>query len=145
MDRVCSAFMALILRLRPFTYSSQGRGASRGARGGSAKRGGGAGPSSTQEKPKREAILDLSKYVGTRVKVTFTGGRQGLRLSFDAQKRLVYLCSVVIGELKGFDQLLNLVLDQVEEEPSGLVYLCHTSHLLSRPLFPQNFSKQDDN
>jgi len=70
------------------------------SRGGPAKRGGGAGTSSTQEKPKREAILDLSRYVGTKVRVTFTGGRQ------------------VTGILKGFDQLLNLVLDQVDEEPS---------------------------
>lgn len=80
----------------------RGRGASKGGRGTSAKRGGASGAASTQEKPKREAILDLSKYVGTRVKVTFTGGRQ------------------VTGVLKGFDQLLNLVLDQVNEEPTEL-------------------------
>jgi U6 snRNA-associated Sm-like protein LSm7 len=55
----------------------QGRGSSRGGRGGPAKRGGGPGGASSQEKPKREAILDLSKYVGTKVRVTFTGGRQG--------------------------------------------------------------------
>ncbi|KIM29211.1 hypothetical protein M408DRAFT_120540 [Serendipita vermifera MAFF 305830] len=79
----------------------RGRGASRGGRGGAAKRGGGSGGGAgSQEKPKREAILDLSKYVGSKVRVTFTGGRQ------------------VTGILKGFDQLLNLVLDQVEEEPS---------------------------
>lgn len=63
----------------------QGRGASRGARGGPAKRGGGAGTASTQEKPKREAILDLSRYVGTKVRVTFTGGRQG-KLHLDATR-----------------------------------------------------------
>lgn len=29
------------------------------------------------EKPKREAILDLSKYVNERIRVKFTGGREG--------------------------------------------------------------------
>ncbi|THU97898.1 U6 snRNA-associated Sm-like protein LSm7 [Dendrothele bispora CBS 962.96] len=50
------------------------------------------------DKPKREAILDLSKYVNERIRVKFTGGRE------------------VTGILKGYDQLLNLVLDAVEEE-----------------------------
>ncbi|KAK0463209.1 uncharacterized protein EV420DRAFT_1264813 [Desarmillaria tabescens] len=50
------------------------------------------------DKPKREAILDLSKYVNERIRVKFTGGRE------------------VTGILKGYDQLLNLVLDEVEEE-----------------------------
>lgn len=49
------------------------------------------------DKPKREAILDLSKYANERIRVKFTGGRE------------------VTGVLKGFDQLLNLVLDEVEE------------------------------
>jgi len=49
------------------------------------------------DKPKREAILDLSKYVNEKIRVKFTGGRE------------------VTGVLKGFDQLLNLVLDDVEE------------------------------
>jgi len=49
------------------------------------------------DKPKREAILDLSKYVNERIRVKFTGGRE------------------VTGILKGFDQLLNLVLDDVQE------------------------------
>ncbi|KAJ7718594.1 hypothetical protein DFH07DRAFT_761517 [Mycena maculata] len=50
------------------------------------------------DKPKREAILDLSKYVNERIRVKFTGGRE------------------VSGILKGYDQLLNLVLDEVEEQ-----------------------------
>ncbi|KAF8999788.1 hypothetical protein BDQ17DRAFT_1360385 [Cyathus striatus] len=50
------------------------------------------------DKPKREAILDLSKYVNERIRVKFTGGRE------------------VTGVLKGYDQLLNLVLDNVTEE-----------------------------
>ncbi|KAL9710762.1 U6 snRNP-associated protein Lsm7 [Leucoagaricus gongylophorus] len=49
------------------------------------------------DKPKREAILDLSKYVNESIRVKLMGGRQ------------------VEGKLKGYDQLLNLVLDDVEE------------------------------
>jgi len=83
--------------------ADRGRGASRGARGaGGMFRGRGSGPSgsqtSTEEKKKREAILDLSKYVNERIRVKFTGGRE------------------VTGILKGYDQLLNLVLDEVQEE-----------------------------
>ncbi|KAG2068330.1 U6 snRNA-associated Sm-like protein LSm7 [Suillus decipiens] len=53
---------------------------------------------SNLSKGKREAILDLSKYVNERIRVKFTGGRE------------------VTGILKGYDQLLNLVLDGVEEQ-----------------------------
>ncbi|KAH9922337.1 U6 snRNA-associated Sm-like protein LSm7 [Epithele typhae] len=49
------------------------------------------------DKPKREAILDLAKYTNERIRVKFTGGRE------------------VVGVLKGYDQLLNLVLDEVTE------------------------------
>ncbi|EJD36188.1 U6 snRNA-associated Sm-like protein LSm7 [Auricularia subglabra TFB-10046 SS5] len=70
------------------------RGAARGA---GPKRGGGPGGSAAGDKPKREAILDLSKYQNERIRVKFTGGRE------------------VTGILKGYDQLLNLVLDDVEE------------------------------
>ncbi|KAF9468236.1 hypothetical protein BDZ94DRAFT_1317912 [Collybia nuda] len=82
--------------------ADRGRGAARGARGvgGNFKgrHGGPQGSQPTMEKPKREAILDLSKYVNERIRVKFTGGRE------------------VTGILKGYDQLLNLVLDEVEEE-----------------------------
>ncbi|KAF9265155.1 U6 snRNA-associated Sm-like protein LSm7 [Marasmius fiardii PR-910] len=84
--------------------ADRGRGTARGGRGGPsfAPRGGGGRhvptPSqSSGEKPKREAILDLSKYVNEKIRVKFTGGRE------------------VTGLLKGYDQLLNLVLDEVEE------------------------------
>ncbi|KZV84572.1 U6 snRNA-associated Sm-like protein LSm7 [Exidia glandulosa HHB12029] len=70
------------------------RGAGRGA---APKRGGGPGGPAGGDKPKREAILDLSKYQNEKIRVKFAGGRE------------------VIGVLKGFDQLLNLVLDDVEE------------------------------
>jgi len=83
--------------------ADRGRGASRGGRGApfrGGRGGGGSGPPppSTEERKKREAILDLSKYVNERIRVKFTGGRE------------------VTGVLKGYDQLLNLVLDEVQEE-----------------------------
>ena len=34
-------------------------------------------PQPTMDKPKREAILDLAKYVNERIRVKFTGGREG--------------------------------------------------------------------
>ncbi|MCH0629939.1 hypothetical protein JNB11_08215 [Kocuria palustris] len=54
-------------------------------------------PQNKQDGPKREAILDLNQYKDTRIIVKFIGGRQ------------------IVGTLKGFDQLMNLVLDDVEE------------------------------
>ncbi|AOW29754.1 U6 snRNA-associated Sm-like protein LSm7 [Candida albicans P60002] len=50
-----------------------------------------------QEGPKREAILDLNKYKDQKIRVKFIGGRE------------------VVGILKGFDQLMNLVLENVTE------------------------------
>ena len=46
---------------------------------------------------KKENILDLSKYLDAGVRVKFQGGRE------------------VVGILKGFDQLVNLVLDEAVE------------------------------
>ncbi|CAJ0867845.1 19096_t:CDS:2 [Entrophospora sp. SA101] len=45
------------------------------------------------QKPKKESILDLSKYMDKKIRVKYN----------------------VIGSLKGYDQLLNLVLDETEE------------------------------
>ncbi|KAJ8453416.1 hypothetical protein ONZ51_g11108 [Trametes cubensis] len=86
--------------------ADRGRGGSRGAPRGAtpATRGGRNGPvQPTMDKPKREAILDLAKYVNERIRVKFTGGREGLT-----------------GVLKGYDQLLNLVLDEVQENLQGV-------------------------
>ncbi|ODV86616.1 hypothetical protein CANARDRAFT_27044 [[Candida] arabinofermentans NRRL YB-2248] len=49
------------------------------------------------EGPKREAILNLQRFQDKRIIVTFIGGRK------------------VTGTLKGFDQLMNLVLDDSDE------------------------------
>ncbi|EAU39277.1 conserved hypothetical protein [Aspergillus terreus NIH2624] len=68
------------------------------SRGGHAKSGGaGGGAQQQQEKPKKENILDLTKYMDKEVRVKFNGGRE------------------VLGLLKGYDQLMNLVLDDVKE------------------------------
>ncbi|KAJ4288646.1 U6 snRNP-associated protein Lsm7 [Kalmusia sp. IMI 367209] len=73
-----------------------GRGGDRGGRGGGrGAHGGGAGGHG--ERPKKENILDLAKYMDKQLSVKFSGGRE------------------VIGTLKGYDQLMNLVLDEVKE------------------------------
>ncbi|KAJ4307467.1 U6 snRNP-associated protein Lsm7 [Neodidymelliopsis sp. IMI 364377] len=71
-----------------------GRGGGGGGRGGATAQGGG---QQTTERPKKENILDLSKYMDKQITVKFSGGRE------------------VIGTLKGYDQLMNLVLDEVKE------------------------------
>ena len=45
----------------------------------------------------KASVLDLSKYMDQSVRVKFMGGRE------------------VVGILKGYDALLNLVLDQTDE------------------------------
>lgn len=103
----------------------RGRGGGYG-RGG--QRGGGIGggayqqPQSQQqqEKPKKESILDLSKYMDKDVKVKFSGGRVGAYSSIvPLYAGWSWLTETVSGILKGFDQLMNLVLDEVKESMRG--------------------------
>ncbi|CAH00071.1 Sm-like protein LSM7 [Kluyveromyces lactis] len=49
------------------------------------------------EGPKRESIINLAQYKDTEVRVKFIGGR------------------LVTGILKGYDELMNLVLDETVE------------------------------
>ncbi|KAI0848183.1 like-Sm domain-containing protein [Daldinia vernicosa] len=72
-----------------------GRGGGRGGHG--ADSGASSGAPQERERPKKENILDLSKYVDKRITVKFNGGRE------------------VTGTLKGYDALMNLVLDDVQE------------------------------
>lgn len=66
-------------------YHPRGRGSGRGAGRGSSEhrggRGGGGGrgghTAQQQERPKKENILDLSKYMDKRITVKFNGGREG--------------------------------------------------------------------
>ncbi|RPB06154.1 U6 snRNA-associated Sm-like protein LSm7 [Choiromyces venosus 120613-1] len=77
-----------------------GRGGGGGGRGGRGGAGGGgqAGYNKDQQERKpREAILDLAKFMDKAIMVKFNGGRE------------------VVGILKGYDQLMNLVLDDVKE------------------------------
>lgn len=85
---------------RPAYRGGRGGGGPRGGRGGG--RGGrdGAGGDKS-EKPKKENILDLAKYMDKEITVKFNGGRE------------------VTGTLKGYDALMNLVLDEVKETVRG--------------------------
>ncbi|KAK5138510.1 hypothetical protein LTR08_000097 [Meristemomyces frigidus] len=74
-----------------------GRGSDRGGRGGGGERGGRGGSQAQSADRKKENILDLTKYMDKELTVKFSGGRE------------------VTGTLKGYDQLMNLVLDNVKE------------------------------
>ena len=81
-------------------FRGGGRGGGRGRGGGDrGGRGGGAGGAGGKDggERKKENILDLNKYMDKAMTVKFNGGRE------------------VTGTLKGYDQLMNLVLDNVEE------------------------------
>ncbi|KAG6065709.1 hypothetical protein E4U32_007059 [Claviceps aff. humidiphila group G2b] len=84
---------------RPTHRGGRGGGNSRGGRGGGGRGGSGAGNAGGDkpEKPKKENILDLAKYMDKEITVKFNGGRE------------------VTGTLKGYDALMNLVLDEVKE------------------------------
>jgi U6 snRNA-associated Sm-like protein LSm7 len=51
-------------------------GESRGGRGGG--RGGGAAGSDPKDKPKKENIIDLNRFLDKQLKVKFNGGREGM-------------------------------------------------------------------
>jgi U6 snRNA-associated Sm-like protein LSm7 len=112
-----------------------GRG--RGGRGGQGQQKSGGGGGAQQEKPKKENILDLNKYIDKEVQVKFNGGREGMfspsfayfgsfvvfdiLLSVFVTIYKVYMLTLltVTGILKGYDQLMNLVLDDVKETMRG--------------------------
>lgn len=116
----------------------RGRGGGGGGRGGSERgRGGGARGGHTQgaEKPKKENILDLAKYMDKEIMVKFNGGRESelALLLFlgvcSARDERADLCAsaIVQGTLKGHDQLMNLVLDDVQETLRGVFVPASTS------------------
>ena len=61
----------------------------------------------------KQSVLDMSKYMDKEVRVKFMGGRE------------------VVGVLKGYDALLNLVLDEtkVEGDVAGLAPLVKLTKL----------------
>ena len=95
-------FFKFIYMLKP---SLQQVGSAPERREGSAPGGAapGAAPGTGEQKDKKrkESILDLSKYLDKAIRVKFSGGREAS------------------GILKGFDQLLNLVLDNTIEYLRG--------------------------
>lgn len=66
-----------------------GRGHSehRGGRGGGGGGGRGGHNSQQQERPKKENILDLGKYMDKRITVKFNGGREGQHILLDIRGR----------------------------------------------------------
>ncbi|GAB7361905.1 hypothetical protein MBLNU230_g1943t1 [Neophaeotheca triangularis] len=70
-----------------------GRGRGGGGRGG---RGGGAAGEAS-ERPTKQPIMDLEKFMNQELLIKFSGGRQ------------------VTGILKGYDTLMSLVLDDTKE------------------------------
>ncbi|XP_071440368.1 U6 snRNA-associated Sm-like protein LSm7 [Hetaerina americana] len=54
-------------------------------------------PSDQKEKKRKESIFDLSKYIDKNIRVKFAGGREAS------------------GNLKGYDPLFNLVMDNTIE------------------------------
>lgn len=92
-----------------------GGGGSRGGRGGGrGGRDGGRDGGDKGEKPKKENILDLAKYMDKEITVKFNGGRE------------------VTGTLKGYDALMNLVLDDVKETVRGTGIIFATPIRFSR-------------
>ena len=88
----------------PGNRGGGGGGGGGGFRGGG--RGGGSGGPRGDDRgsgpEKRRELLDLGRFVDKRLVVKFSGGRE------------------VVGTLKGFDQLLNLVLDDTQEYLRGV-------------------------
>jgi U6 snRNA-associated Sm-like protein LSm7 len=52
--------------------------------------------------PKKESILELTKLIDAKVHVKCLGGRE------------------IVGTLKGYDELVNLVLDDADEYLRGM-------------------------
>ena len=86
---------------------------------------------------KKENALDLAKFVDKSLRVKLAGGREGMLAAraCTCQGRAIAPASplppvgAVVGTLKGYDQLLNLVLDEASEFLRGQYLLDE----LSRP------------
>ncbi|KAL8407444.1 hypothetical protein RB594_006321 [Gaeumannomyces avenae] len=117
----------------------RGRGGGGGRGRGDSHSGGGRGDHHSgggdRDRPKKENILDLARYMDKEVQVKFNGGREGTvfhhphphcssipRRSFHflprptSKRRTDFPAeNAVTGTLKGYDALMNLVLDDVKE------------------------------
>lgn len=103
-----------------FRGRGRGGGGDRGGRGGG--RGGAAGGGGG-ERPSKQPILDLEKYMNQELLIKFTGGRQGRSTrkqnATSAKKATLTNARTVTGILKGYDTLMSLVLDDTKEMLQG--------------------------
>ena len=75
-------------------FRGRGRGAGdRGGRGGGSGGGGAGGGGDKSEKPKKENILDLAKYMDKGINVKFSGGREGECSGISFPGVLIRTCS----------------------------------------------------
>lgn len=100
------------------------RGGPRGGGRGGHNEGRGGHGNQGERKP-REAILDLGKFIDKAITVKFNGGREGAFTLFLLRGEIGWgrtneVLGIVVGTLKGFDQLMNLVLDDVKETLRGM-------------------------
>ncbi|CEI61182.1 unnamed protein product [Fusarium venenatum] len=101
---------------RPSHRGGRGQGSHpRGGRGGGRGGGGAGGAQQERERPKKENILDLAKYMDKQITVKFNGGREGTSARFMRHQGNVLTLCAAKGTLKGYDALMNLVLDDVHE------------------------------
>ena len=67
-----------------------------------------------------KSIIDLEKCIDKEVRVKFQGGREGARSArAPRRRRRPTRAPAVRGVLKGFDQLVNIVLDDCVESMHG--------------------------
>ena len=69
--------------------------------------------SSSRGAPARVNVMDLEKYMNQKIRVKFSGGRE------------------FVGTLKGFDQLVNIVLDDAIEYMRGEFAVVHCVRLVN--------------
>jgi hypothetical protein len=87
-----------------------GRGDHRGGRGGGrggAQGGGAQGQGQQTERPKKENILDLSKYMDKQITVKFSGGREG-----------EHACSCIVKEGVGWRERHGHETKDIKEDTS---------------------------
>lgn len=70
------------------------------------------------EKKKKESIVDLGKYLDKPIRVKFQGGREGKCYGRNCKLTINVNCTAT-GVLKGYDTLLNIVIDNTTEYLRG--------------------------
>ena len=61
----------------------------------------------------------MTKYIDKQINVKFNGGRESTLFPLHWQFPSFLIERKVVGTLKGYDQLMNLVLDDVKETMRG--------------------------